>query len=246
MSNDFSHLHVEFFEETTQNLRRSAEEGRPCFDSVEMVRIRAAGDKLTVFTAPANSGSSFRDPGTNERLTYAQLHHGPYDAFKRGQTFIGSGTPLSEIPFLPVAKRRELELANVHTAEALASLDGSNLQKLGMGARELRNQVAAWLTKISGNADIVKLSDENERLRLQMEQMQAQINMLASAGQKPQEAATDEYDASKSPFADWDDETLGLWIVEQGGDKPHHKCSHETLVKKADELNAALAKNKAA
>lgn len=250
---DFSHLHVEFYSEAVHNIRKSAEEGRPVYDDVEMVRIRVAGDKLTTYVARANDPSSVREAETGRALPYKELHAGPYEAFQRGQTYVGTGTPLSEVPFLTKAKVRELQLANVHTAEAFASLDGSNLQKLGMGARELRDQVRGWVEKISKNADVAKLAGENDALKAQMEQMQAQIAMLMNGGKPPagtpqtqMSAKEDEYDVSASPFADWDDDTIGLWIVEQGGDKPHHKCSHETLVRKADELNAKIAKTKAA
>jgi len=245
---DFSHLHVEFFTEAVHNVRKSAEEGRPVYDDVEMVRIRVAGDKLTTYVARANDPSSVREAETGRAIPYKELHVGPYEAFQRGQTYVGSGTPLSEVPFLTKAKVRELQLANVHTAEAFASLDGTNLTKLGMGARELRDQVRAWVEKINKNSDVAKLAGENEALKAQMEQMQAQIAMLmsgSSAGEKPVSAST-EYDTSTSPFSDWDDDTIRLWIVEQGGENPHHKCSHDTLVRKADELNAALAKTKAA
>jgi|UniRef100_A0A6H1ZAY8 hypothetical protein len=239
MDQNFSHLLVEFYTEPVHNVRESAEKGRPIFDDVEMVRIRAAGDKLTVFTAPAKDASSARDPNTNARLTYAQLHHGPYEAFKRGQEFHGSGTPLSEVPFITAGKRKELQAANIHTAEAFIAVDGSSLQKLGMGARELRDQVKAWIDKTSKNADVVKLSQENEDLRARLERMEQLMDKATSPDADP-------YDASASPFSEWDDETIRVWIVEQGGEQPHHKCSHETLVRKADELNSTLSKTKAA
>jgi len=245
---DFSHLHVEFFSEAVHNVRKSAEEGRPVYEDVEMVRIRSAGDKLAVYVARANDPSSVREPETGRAIPYKELHVGPYEAFQRGQNYVGPGTPLSEVPFLTKAKVRELQLANVHTAEAFAALDGTNLQKLGMGARELRNQVRGWVEKISKNSDVAKLAGENEALKAQMEQMQAQIAMLMNGGATTASPTSkaEEYDASASPFSDWDDDTIRLWIVEQGGESPHHKCSHETLVRKADELNASISKTKAA
>jgi hypothetical protein len=242
MDYDFSHLHVEFFTDTTHNVRRSAEEGRPIYDDVENVRIRIAGDPKSVLVAPANSASSMRDPMTNERLTYAQLHRGPYEAFKRNEDYRGSGTPLSEITFLTASKRKELASFNIHTVEALAGLDGANLARLGMGGRELKTQAEAWLSKAAGSADITKLAAENETLRARLDAMEAMMN----GGTKSEPITGPENSAGISPFDDWDDETIRAWIVEQGGDNPHHKCSHDTLVAKADELNAALAAQKAA
>jgi hypothetical protein len=236
---DFSHLHVEFFTEAVHNKRKSVEEGRPIFDDVEKVRIRIAGDPKSVLVAPANSGSAMRDPQTNERLTYAQLHSGPYEAFKRNEAYVGSGTPLSELTFLTESKRKELAALNIHTAESLAGLDGANLNRLGMGARELKTQAEAWLSKATGSAGITKLAAENEALRARLDAMEAMMagNAAPPAAPKPSDI---------SPFADWDADTIRAWIVEQGGENPHHKCSLETLIAKADELNAAIAAQKAA
>lgn len=243
MAEERPHLHVEFFNSSTLNKRRSAEEGRPVYDDIELVRIRFAGDKHNVLVAPANEGGSLRDPVTNQRLTYKQQFPEHYEAFKRNAAFHGSGTPLSELPFLTEAKRRELQDANIFNAESLAALDGSLLQKLGMGARDLKNKAAAYLESAAGSADVVKMAAENAELRERLEAMERMVAEIGNAKAPPQEVPVP---STVSPFSDWDDDTIVLWIVEQGGEKPHHKCSHETLVQKADELNAALAKAKAA
>ncbi len=254
---DFSHLSVEFFTEAVHNPRLSKEEGRAVFDTVEKIRIRMAGDKHSEFVAPAHSPSSVRDKETGLPLTYAQLHYGPYEAFQRHEHFKGQGTPLSELAFIPAGRRKELEAANVYTAEALAGLDGTALQKLGMGSRSLKEQAQAWLDKANGSADAVRLAGENVELREKMEAMQKQIAELLAASkggdgkapkaskktEKQEDTAEtdDDYDTSESPFAGWDEDTLRLWIEENGGEKPHHKCGLKTLIRKADELNNELA-----
>lgn len=238
---DFKHLLVEFFSKAKQSKRKSTEQGRPVFDEIEMVKIRIAGDQKSVFVAPAHDASSVRDPHTNQRLTYAQLHRGPYEAFKRGQTYIGSGTPLKELPFITNAKRLELEAQNVFTAEALAQLDGSMLHKLGMGARELKNQAEAYLAKAAGSADITKLAAENAALEERLAQLETLLKGQGALAQSDTEPAVEpENSVGISPFQDWDANTIRIWIEEQGGEKPHHKCGHDKLVQIADELNAKL------
>lgn len=234
---DFSHLHVEFFMDAKENKRKSAEEGRPIFDDVEMVRIRIAGDPKSILVAPAKDASSVRDPSTNQRLTYAQLHSEPYKAFKDGVEYIGSGTPIAELPFITKAKAEELKRANVHTAEALAGLDGQNLQKLGMHARDLKEQAEAYLADAAGSADITKLAGENAALKDQMEALRAQMEVLQGGKSEPEPEPK-----ADSPFNDWADEDIVNWITACGGEKPHHACSHDTIVAKADELNAEIAK----
>ena len=131
---------------------------------------------------------------------------------------------------------------NIHTAEALAGLDGANLSRLGMGGRELKTQAEAWIAKATGSAGISKLAAENEALKARLDAMEAMMAGNAPAKDVPAVKLSDVV----SPFSDWDDDTIRAWIVEQGGENPHHKCSHDTLVAKADELNAALAAQKAA
>jgi hypothetical protein len=236
---DFKHLAVRFFNDSKLNKRKTAEQGRAIYDDIEMVEIRTAGDPKSTLVAPANGPSSVRHPDTNQRLTYAELHEGPYEAFKKGQKFIGSGTPLKELPFLTEARRKELEAANVYTAEALAGLDGTPLQRLGMGARELKNQAQAWLDKAAGTADATKLAAENAALSDRITQLEAMMNTGVTVHQT--EVADADIPTAPSPFEDWDDDTIRLWIEEQGG-KAHHKAGHDKLVQTADELNAQLAK----
>ncbi len=232
MTEDYNHLHVRFYNDAVIDEAATKEAGRPIYKDVEKAEIKIAGDKSTVLVVPAKDQSSVRDPETNQRLTYAQLHYKQYEAFKRQEEFFGSGTPLSELPFLTEGKRRELKAANVHTAEALAGLDGSNLNRLGMGARELKNKAQNFLDVASGSADFDKLSAENKALKARLDALEGKIS-------------TNKESAKTSHFDDWDDETIRVWIVEQGGETPHHKCSRATLITKADELNNAIALKRA-
>ncbi len=235
---DFSHLHVEFFMDTKESKRESEEQGRPIFKDVEKVRIRMAGDKGTELVAPAHSGSSVRDPVTNRRLTYAELHRKPYEAFKANVEYMGEGTPLRELPFISNARAKELNALNIYSAEALAQLDGDALKRAGMGTRDLKNQAKAYLDKAASGAIISGVTQENEALRKQVEELTARMDQLSAASTEEPPATASE----TSPFKDWKGEDIANWIVDNGGEKPHHKCAHGTLVQKADELNARIAK----
>lgn len=233
---DTPHLHVEFFTDSVHNPRLSAEQGKPVYQDTEFVRIRFVGDKQNVFVAPAEDFGTARNPD-GSRLRYKEEFHKHYEVFKAGAKDLETGTPLESLG-LPASKVAELKASNVFTVEGLAILDGTLLQKLGMGARELKTRAEDFLNKANNVQFADKLQAENAELRKQIEELAKKVN----GGSQP----SDEYDAKASPFYDWDDETIRLWIEEQGGDKPHHKCSHDTLVQKADELNAKIAAQKAA
>ena len=210
---DFSHLHVEFFTDAVENPNASAAKGRPIFDEIEMIRIRIAGDPKSVLVAPALSASSVRDPATNQRLTYAQLHAEPYAAFKAGAEYKGSGTPIGELSFISRSKAEELKRLNIHTAEALAGLDGEKLQRLGMGARDLKDRAMAWISDAAEHADIARIHDENAALRSQMDALKAQLDK-APAGGDTQDPIVEH---AESPFKDRAKEDIVNWIVANGG-----------------------------
>lgn len=238
---NYSHLHVEFFTDAVKNERVSAEEGRPIFEDVEFVRIKFAGDKHNELVAPAHSHGSVRNPETNVPLTYAQQFYKHYDVFLRNSEMRGAGTPLEEIG-LSQARIRELNGSNVYTVEALAGLDGTLLQKLGMGARELKTKAESYLAKARDNAGFNKLEQENADLRARLERMEQML--MTKEPDAP--VVEPDRDLSQSPFADWDADTIKLWLEEQGGPKPHHNAGIKKLIEMADDWNAKLEAEKKA
>jgi len=236
MDESTKHLHIEFFAKPVENKRRSLEEGRPIYDDKEFVKIRFAGDKNRILEAPADD-PSVRDPQTNRWVSYKERFPRHYEAFRAGMEFHGDGTPISELPFLTEAKRAELRALNIHTAEALANLDGAALTRLGMGGRALKDQAQSYLDSAKGSAAESRLAKENADLKARMEAMEAQIAALAS-GKAPVQTVSE--DVSDSPFASWADDDLKNWIRDATGSLPKGNPKHETLVRMADEANADL------
>lgn len=253
MSDNSSLIVPRFFIHTTPNEAKSKAAGRPIFDEMEVCEVRMAANKQTVGVFPAHEvfKKVSRNDGTTEQLTYALVFNEQYQKFKANETQEMAGTPLSELTFLSQGKRLELKALNIHTAEALASLDGGPLKMLGIGGREMKNQAMAYLAKAAGNADVTALAAENVAMGEQMAEMQKQIEELTAlakskgkakpAAKAEPEPDEDEDDDRRSPFEEWDAEDIRNWIVSEGGEAPHHKAGHATLVKRADELNAELA-----
>ena len=243
----FAHLNVTFFTDAVHNVRKSAEEDRPVYDDVDFVRITIAGDPKNIIVARADDPSGVVDE-RNRRLPYKEVHKAAYDAFKAGQSYKGEGTPLAQLPTLSPARREELLRSEIYTIEQLASLEGDRLARLGMGARTLKDLAVEWVSRRARSADVTRLSAENEELRERL----AKLEQLAA--RERNDVIGDEIRAAKfaqpvaepSPFQPWADEDIVNWIVDNGGEKPHHNCSHATLVGKADDLNAEIARrNKA-
>lgn len=245
----FAHLNVSFFTDAVHNVRKSAEQDRPVYDDVEFIRITIAGDTKNIIVARADDPSGVVDE-RNRRLPYKEAHKAAYDAFKASEAYKGNGTPLLQLATLSPARREEFLRGEVYTIEQLAGLEGDRLARFGMGARNSKELAQQWLDKHARAADISQLAAENDELRRRL----ATLEQLADRerndviGDEIRAAArkSAQAEAEPSPFAPWADEDIVNWIVDNGGEKPHHNCSHDTLVRKADDLNAELARrNKA-
>ena len=179
--------------------------GRPIFKDQEVVEIRIAGERNFSPTYPAHSMWK-RVEG--EELTYADRWPEAYARFKQGQEQVAHGTPLSELPFLTEARRQELRMLKVYTAEALASLDGKNLSNLGPQGREMKDQATAYLERARGVAQDIALKAEVEELKAKLA----------------------EFTAQKAPEPDQDErEALKAQIADKTGARPRGNPSVETL-----------------
>lgn len=249
---DTSHLYIEFFSSPEEDKNATREQGRPIFVEKEFVRIKWVGDRLKELVAPADDHCGWaRDSlGSDQReKTYKEEFPRHYEAFKKNQDVAGSGTPLSELPFLTNSKRAELKALNIHTAESLAQLDGTPLQRLGMGGRELKNQAQAYLDKARDGAVDAKLAAQNARLEDELAKMRAQMQellsrqaqpmgpVIGSEGQVARPAQIDEHDElAAGAFIDWPDDELRNYIRTKTGAAVRGQPSHETLVKMAADV----------
>jgi hypothetical protein len=229
MANE-SLVYARFFMHTTPNAAKSAKEGRPIYDEYEAVELRFAANKQTVHVAPAHEVfKTERNFATGEvtPLTYAMAYNEQYKKFKEGISQDQSGTPLSELPFLTQAKRLELKALNIHSAETLARLDGQPLKRLGMGGRELQKQAQAYLDNAAGSVDVVAMAAKIAAMGAEIERLKG---------------ATIEEAPTVSPFLDMGADDIKNWIETATGERPKGNPSLATLVKRADEVNDALAK----
>jgi hypothetical protein len=257
---DHDHLRVTFYTEPVEDPVATRKEGRPIFKDEEFVFILIGGDPKSTLRAPAHA-SVDRDKATGQPRTYAQKFPEEYRFFKANEDqHQSSGTPLTEVPWLTAARREELKALKIFTVETLAGLDGTNLQRIGMGARELKNKAQAWLDAASGVAVEGKLASELAARDEQIEAMQRQIAEMSAmigkfdrdrdgkpGGSLPQDPVVDEEpDTTGSPFANWGAEDLKNWIKDATGARPQGNPSIKTLIARADEINAELAAQKAA
>ena len=233
---------VRFFMLPIQNEANTKKHGRPMYDDLEMCEVRFPGVKDKIVHAPAHEVfKSVRDPVSGEinEITYAIQYSDLYRAFKAGEVQQVSGTPLAELPFLTASMRLMLKALNIHTAEALASLDGQPLKSLGMGGRELKTQAQTYIENATGSADVVRMAAliaaQEERIKQLEGKSGAQEDIVPDPIAAPE-------DPNASPFAVMESDDIKNWIAEAIGERPRGNPSHATLVARADEINESLKK----
>lgn len=145
----------QFFKTAVENPAKSKKEGRPIFDEVEMVRVFFAGDK--------NQRPCFVVDDEHRKRWPKE-----YEAFKKGEEFAASGTPLEKWPQMTTAKVAELKALGIFSVENLAEVPDGNLGALGMGAREWREKARAFI-KLGKDTAIV--SEQAQEIAVLKEQV---------------------------------------------------------------------------
>ncbi|BAB48034.1 hypothetical protein [Mesorhizobium japonicum] len=258
---------VVFRTHTQPDEAASKKAGRPIFTDIEVCDITFPANRQTRATFPAHDAepNATRESMANGGgvMTYAQVYNAQYLAYKSGVAQPMGGTPLSEAPFLTESKRRELKALNVHTVEALASLDGMPLKQLGMGGRELKNQAVAYIDNAAGSADVTNLAAqvailtqqlaEERRMREEFTNAALARRERIKAGEEIEddEQPEDDEPAELEPEPDdfepvlpptfaeidaMDDEALKVYIAKETGSRPRGNPNRDTLVAAAKEL----------
>lgn len=233
-------IHAVFSIHTIPNEAKSKAAGRPIWDEMEIVTLRFSANKQTVAVFPAHEVFKWevnRETGVREPMTYAIAYPEQYRRFKANEAQTQSGTPLSELPFLTAGKRLELKALSIHTAEALASLDGQNLKNLGMQGREMVNQAKAYLANAAGSSNVTKLAAENVDLKEQMAALQQQFaQMVAEAKNR---LPTLQPEPQDKALEDCTDAELKAFIKRETGAGVPGNPSRQTLLDRAMEIATA-------
>jgi len=154
---DDSGLFVRFYGDAILNQQKSDTEGRPIYDQCEMVEILFAGDNTKTKVGRATDGN----PPYKDRFPRQ------YEAFLKQLEIVQDGTPIEHWPPITKAQALELKAMNIHTVEMLANVPDVNLK--WMGARQLRENAKSWLSEAEAGKETIKLRNEIEELRTQLE-----------------------------------------------------------------------------
>ncbi len=156
-----------FFIEAVENPIASQQAGRPIWNDVEMVEVNFPGNNLTKWVGRVTDEHRERWP-----------EH--YRRFKAQEEQRPDGMPIEEWPMVTRAQVRELKALEMHTVEQIAAMSEIAIQRIGMGARDLKQKAQAYLAELDGVSTIRQTIEENERLKTQVAAQQNQINELGA------------------------------------------------------------------
>jgi len=166
-----SSLGVRFFYLPVEDEVATRDSGIAKFRDVEMIEILTPGDRDTIH----------RKVKDEDKLRFRQQ----YERFKESNSNELQGTLLNQFPFISSSRRKELEYLNIFTGEQLINMPDGNIDKIGIGGRELIKKVKAFMEQAKDSAITIALAEKNERLERELELMKQQIQSLMKTKEEP-------------------------------------------------------------
>lgn len=108
-----------------------------------------------------------------------------YEKYLKGQELPTEGTPIRGWTMISKAQQENLIAANILTVEDLATMHSEGLQRIGMGALELRRRAESWLlqnqSSEGGAFKMKELQRENDTLKETVAQLTEKVDALSKA-----------------------------------------------------------------
>jgi hypothetical protein len=175
-----------------------------------------------------------------------------YDKWKVGQEPPTNGTDIRNWSAVSPAEIKTMQSVGIRTIEDMALCNAEGLNRIGMGARKLKNLAEAWIKGADDRGAIVM---ENAELKKQLEIANKDVELLnqkvatlkyqlENSNKEPTHEAYVESTSievgdilDESPIKDQvlGHETLVQQYIEKFGKKPHHLMKDETIRAKLEE-----------
>ncbi len=155
--------YARFYPQWVKNNFKSNQEGKEVGEHQDFVMILCPGQKDEVH----------RKANDADKREYAQ----EWADYKNGKEHRISGTPIDLLPGIDSGRLSSLKSLYIYSIEQLAELSDMGMQKVGMGANDLKIKAQQFITRSGSNES---LKEENEELKQRMADLEAQIKVLAA------------------------------------------------------------------
>lgn len=171
-----------FYTEALLNKAKSSIEGRPIYEDVLHIKLFKKGGGI----------HKERCLTDKERKFWIEQYPQEYEAFSKNQNII-SGTPLHTFPH-PIntpAMVANLQALNIFSVEDLAGCVDATLEKIGAGARDLREAARAYLGGAEKSAQFEAMKRENDQLKKRLDALEAKSNDTKPSKKKVKDVDSD-------------------------------------------------------
>ena len=180
---------IEFEQRAIEDRNASIASGGIIMRDVDYVIVRQVGSKDTVEKDAVEWLVDLDRLAANGAYPGEWVRHfrEKYNAFKAGQVEPEMGLPVRHWPSLSKAQAENLIGAGVRTVEDIAAMNEPTMQRVGMGARELKKKAQAYLESRDANKaaeQITALRIENEAKDDRISTLEARLLALESAASK--------------------------------------------------------------
>ena len=158
---------AKFYAGQVLDKKRTEALNRPAYRTVDMVQIIIPGDNTTMVDRRVKPGDQERWPRQ-------------WEAYKQMTEYVPEGTLIDNWTRLTRGQVEDLKYNRIYTVEQLAELSDEHLQRLGLGARRMREHARAFLDAAKTGAPAAKLVEENERLKNQISLLTNQMSQLTT------------------------------------------------------------------
>ena len=161
-----------------------------------------------------------------------------YEMYQKGQDIPLNGTPIRGWGVISPAQQETLTRMHILTVEDLAGVNAEGINRIGMGAVDLKNRAQAWLAQLNDSGkvtlEVAALKNENDVLKKSVENLTNLVNQLRSAsGQTNHVEDVSHETIGASDILD--DPDLATQYEAKFGKKPHHLMKPETIAAKLAE-----------
>ena len=181
--------YVTFEQRAVEDRNASIAAGGMVMRDVDFVIVRQVGSKNTLEKDAAEWLADLSNLVSNGTYPaeWAAHFREKFNAYKAGQSEPELGLSVKQWPSLSKAQVENLLSAGVRTVEDVAAMNESAMQKVGLGARELKKKAVAYIETRDANKAtemINALRVENETKDERIASLEARLQALESSTTK--------------------------------------------------------------
>lgn len=170
--------YVKFYRQWVRNNFKSKEQGIEVGEHQDFIMIVSPGQTKTEVRRKASDA---------DKMQYAQ----EFAAYEQGKDMQMSGTPIELLPGLAAGMADAFKAQYIYTIEQMATVSDMAMQKIGMGAGEIRTRAKNYLA--GGSAELAALKAQLADATKLIAEMRAKMEepKPAKRGPKPKKPASE-------------------------------------------------------